>query len=295
VGPWRFDVLRVLTSVVLGGRARGLEGPAVLGLTEAFLEGYLHSLRGASGRPSIPKPVQLLLRHAETRTRARLLAQRCRTTARGLELMRGELYRSLPERLEAAVRHAFVVYAKHLPAHAQSHPERFEILDIAFRVAGTGSLGTLRAAILTRGKGGRNGAWLFDVKEERASAAPWGGGGRPPEGGERVVTAASACLKHAPRLLGTAEYGKTSFVIRPLAPQEDKLNLIRVGTDDLGMLMGYLGSLVGAAHGRAARTRPRVWSRPERHRLQTQAIELAALHEGAYLAYCLRTEALRIP
>jgi uncharacterized protein (DUF2252 family) len=293
VGPCRWDVLRVLTSTILGARAKGLEGGDVLALAEAFTDSYQRALSGGGQKIRTPTTVERLLRRAGARTRPRLLAERCQVTDRGLRFIRGEHFRSLPAKLERAVRHAFGHYTHCLPAHLHSHPERLEILDVAFRIAGTGSLGVLRAGILTRGKGGRNGAWLFDAKEERESAAPWFGAAPTAQGGERIVAAASACLDHAPRLLGAARQGKLSFVIRPLSPQEDKLELARVEREEMEGLLVYLGMLTGAAHRRGAQTRPKMWTQSQCRHLWTAAIELAGLHEAAYLAYCLRTEPLQ--
>ena len=43
-------------------------------------------------------------------------------------------------------------------------------MDLAFRVAGAGSLGTTRVAVLAQAKGA-DGGWLFDMKEEGIPAA----------------------------------------------------------------------------------------------------------------------------
>ncbi len=46
----------------------------------------------------------------------------------------------------------------------------YEVVDQAFRVAGTGSLGLLRVAILARGKGGVDDAWIFPRHEGAGGA-----------------------------------------------------------------------------------------------------------------------------
>jgi uncharacterized protein (DUF2252 family) len=50
-------------------------------------------------------------------------------------------------------------------ARAQPHPVFYKVLDIARRIAGTGSLGVDRYAILVEGKGSPDGNYLLDLKE----------------------------------------------------------------------------------------------------------------------------------
>src|SRR5204862_6129169 len=104
---------------------------------------------------------------------------------------------------------------------------RFEIVDAAFRIAGTGSLGGLRIAVLTRGKGDPEGGWLFDMKEEAAPSLAMSGDSAVTSG-ERVVTGTRACLRRPPRMIGSSQIGTTPLFVRRLLPQEDKLDLRRV-------------------------------------------------------------------
>ena len=46
----------------------------------------------------------------------------------------------------------------------------FEVLDVAFRIAGTGSLGLARYAVLARGEGQSEQGRILDIKEERGPA-----------------------------------------------------------------------------------------------------------------------------
>ena len=114
------------------------------------------------------------------RTRRQLLDARTRSSRGERRFMRGPRYETLAPKLRAKAEKAFAKYAKKLSRADRSPPEALEVVDAAFRVAGTGSLGCLRVAVLVRGKGGRDGAWIFDMKEED--------------------TPSSACLVRPPRL-----------------------------------------------------------------------------------------------
>jgi hypothetical protein len=141
--------------------------------------------------------------------------------------------------------------------------------------------------VLTRGKGGPDGEWIFDMKEERIPAAAVLLG-RPKLGpAQRVVAAARACLAHPPRMLGTACLDGVPMLVRRFAPQEDKLSFARLEPSDLGPLAAYLGALLGRAHLRGAtKIAKKPWSKSDQAELIERAIVIAGIHEATYLASC---------
>lgn len=289
VGPFRWDVVRLLTSVLLGGREIGSNGKQSVLLCAALLEGYVPAL--SQGRPAKdpPQPVRRLLEKVDRRTHKDLLDHRTERTASGRRFLRGDRYQDLAPELAAQAEPAFARYVERLdPQHAQARAH-FIVEDVAFRVAGTGSLGTLRIALLTRGKGELDSRWIFDMKAEGTPA-----GQRlldaPPElepAAERVLRATRACLAHPPRMVGSTELGESSLFVRRLLPQEDKLDLTRLAPQELPELARYLGVLLGSAHRRGARRLPAVsWTAAEQAQLTEHAIVIAGLHEASYLALC---------
>ena len=306
VGPFRWDVVRLLTSVILGGRELGSNGKQSVALCSAILEGYAPALglpHAAMDTP-LPPAVRRLLDKVERRTHKDLLDHRTERTASGRRFLRGERYRDLPPDLVAKAHAAFERYVEGLdPEHRQAR-EHFVVEDVAFRIAGTGSLGVLRIAVLTRGKGELDSRWIFDMKAEGtpsgqallgALAGPGSVPGREPGPqlpAERVLRATRACLVHPPRMVGTTELDGFSLFVRRLLPQEDKLDLTRLRPEELPELARYLGALLGSVHRRCAISAPpSIWSASEQAHLTEQAIVIAGLHEAAYLALCQATSA----
>jgi uncharacterized protein (DUF2252 family) len=165
------------------------------------------------------------------------------------------------------------------------------VIDAAWRIAGTGSLGGLRVAVLVRGKGGPDGAWVFDMKEQGTPSATVLLGKAPKKWrlspAERVVTAYRACVARPAWLLGTSAIGGLSLFVRRLSPQEDKLDLGSIRDADLDSLAVYLGALVGRAHARGGTKQPRkAWTEGECGALVDRAIGVAGIHEATYLALC---------
>ncbi len=147
----------------------------------------------------------------------------------------------------------------------------------------------MRIAVLARGRGGRDGAWLFDMKEQgRPSSASWIAEPRM-RPAKRVLTGLRASLDRLPRMLGSTRIGGSSMFVRRFAPQDDKLHLERVRDEHLEGLAAHLGALLGRAHRRAATKIPHSpWSKSDRLGIVERAIVIAGVHEGAYLAMCRR-------
>jgi hypothetical protein len=104
---------------------------------------------------------------------------------------------------------------------------------------------------------------------------------------DRVVAAIHACLARPPRMIGTARLRGESMFVRRLAPQEDKIQLTGLGSNDLDPLARHLGALLGAAHKRGATRFPwRAWLPGDLAAILARAITLAGVHEALYLAYC---------
>jgi uncharacterized protein (DUF2252 family) len=304
-GPFRLDVLRLLTSIVLAGRELGCDGVTSIRLCRAFLDGYRRDLEEGQKKrrtktrtkkaSTIPRPVLALVEQVATRTRTELLAGRTELHHGERRFVRGERYVDLPPKLRAEVPKALARYAAALPKDEGVASEELELVDAALRIAGTGSLGSLRIAALVRGKGGPNGGFVFDLKEQGDPSAEALLGHSSQSPAERVLAAFRATASPPPRLLGTSRIGRIPLFVRRLMPQEDKLDLAHIAPADLEPLAAYLGLLVGAAHGRGAGADARKkngrservrWSAADGEAMVDRALTVAGIHESVYLAYC---------
>jgi uncharacterized protein (DUF2252 family) len=287
-GAWRWDALRLTTSLILAGRELGQSGPEVLGLCQALLQSHAASAFSQAPLPPMPRPVAELVERVDGRSHKKLLDDRTEAAGNLRHFVRGERYFELPPEIARAVPDALALYAERSASTGGPKPEQLEILDVAFRIAGTGSLGSLRVAALTRGKGGDDGGWLFDLKEQPGSSLDVLS---PPSPGEsraaQVESAFRTCVEHPPRMLGTSRLLDKDVLVRRLTPQEDKLSLGRLKPEDLGSLAAYLGALLGVAHrrGRAKDFAP--WSWRDCSGILERAVALAGIHESVYLELCL--------
>ena len=275
VGPWVLDALRLTTSLLLGARA-WVDATSSLTFAEKLLEAHAAGVDGAA-LPQTPRVVARLLEQVSARKRVELLDHCSEREGDRRRLRRGPHYHELTEPIAAAARKAFGAYVAALPADERSDPAHWEIRDLAFRVSGTGSLGMLRVGILVAGKGGPDGGWLFDMKEQGLPSPSILLGKPKLAPAERVLAAERACLEHPPRLAGTTKLGTRSMFVRRLAPQEDRVDLAAASPSELrgaGRVLGGVGrggpparrhQIGEALDPRAADAADRVGHRARRH------------------------------
>jgi uncharacterized protein (DUF2252 family) len=300
IGPWRFDVLRLATSLLLGGRELGANGLVALDLCDRMLDAWARSAFDKAAVPKdAPAPIAALVEQVRDRSKTALLDARTAVTDGKRHFVRGPRYADLPAEVVSAVPAAFEGYIAGLSDEDRPHKGSLEIIDCALRIAGTGSLGGLRIGVLVKGKGGSDGAWIFDMKEQGEPSASSICGGPPAlVPAERVCTAFRACVERPAQMLGSTTLrgsggsSKLSMFVRKLSPQEDKLNLRRLKEADLPGLATYLGALLGSAHARAATKAPKRWAAADLAEIREHAIALAGIHEAVYLELCERMRTL---
>src|SRR3984957_8463059 len=107
IGPWRIDVLRLTTSLILAGRERGAGGVRVLELAHEMLDAYVAAAFDDSAAPKLPKepaPVTRLIDQVAERTRKQLLDARTKVVDGERRFVRGERYADLPLAIEKKVK-----------------------------------------------------------------------------------------------------------------------------------------------------------------------------------------------
>jgi uncharacterized protein (DUF2252 family) len=112
------------------------------------------------------------------------------------------------------------------------------MLDVARRIAGTGSLGVSRFVILVEGKGSPDGNFLLDLKHARPSCLTphlttrqprWSNEAERVTSVQRRMQAVSQAFLQAERMDGLW------YVLRDLQPSEDRVDLAQLRGDAAGL------------------------------------------------------------
>ena len=310
IGNPAHDVVRLALSLAMAARSSDLPGVTTARLTEDLVAGYERAFEGEVASEDVadlPPPIRLVMKRAVKRTWKRLFDERIGGKRNTIPL--GQRFWPLSEEERTAVRALTALDGiRALIAKLEDRDDRttLKFRDAAFWVKGCSSLGLWRVALLVelrdRSKKGKDGTSLalLDIKQAIEPSAPWGGDGNPGfEPAERVLTGAR---KLAPalgaRMLATRVLDRSVFV-RELLPQDLKVELDELETDEARAVAFYLGKVVGRAHRRqmdAAATAS--WTKEmASHRTKNldapswlwQALtQLVAQHEFAYLEHCRR-------
>lgn len=142
-------------------------------------------------------------------------------------------------------------------AKTQNNPQFFEVHDIALRLAGTGSIGLKRYIFIVEGNGSPDENYLLDMKECRTSslknyinlAQPtWS------TEAERIIDIQTRMQYEIPALLSSLDFENTSFIIKELQPQEDKLDFAEhtIDQEEWPHVLKTMANVLASAHLRSS-------------------------------------------
>ncbi len=228
LAPASWDVVRMLTSLRVGAKSLGLKPGQAQTLCEAFLHSYGKALTMGKALWVEPQTahgrVKDLFDKVRDRQRMDFLDDRTELKGKRRALkLDGE--RALPA--SAAQRDKVMAFMQAF-APTQPHPGFYKMLDVARRIAGTGSLGVERYVILVQGKGSPHGNYLLDLKAARPSAlAPYLKFKQPKwvSHAHRIVEVQRRMQAVPMAFLQPVVVEHQPFVLRGLQPSEDRVSI----------------------------------------------------------------------
>ncbi len=233
LAPASWDVVRLLSSVILAAEQCGLSTKEARVLCSLMLETYAATLALGKAywieRDTAQGVVGALLDGLRQRSRPAFLDSRTRLKGKR-RVLRLDNGKALP--IDKAQRTAVLDFMADFAAQ-QPDPRFYEVLDVARRIAGLGSLGTERYSILVRGKGSPDGNYLLDLKAALPSSLSkvlktldvrqprW------PTEAHRVVALQRRLQAVSIAFMQPVQMQGRDFVIRALHPSEDRVDFKR--------------------------------------------------------------------
>ena len=259
LAPAATDPLHLLTSLWLAADELGLDEADAQAHARATLDAYADALAVGKAywleRETADGPVRLLLDQVGAREQIDLLERRCIGRGKRLRLSVDGRHALPASEAQGERVRAFMA---EIAAACHDDAGFYEVLDLARRVAGTGSLGLDRYVVLVRGDGGTAGAHLLDLKPARPSTlAPVSGCKQPRLGDEarREVAVQQRMQAVSMGMLQPVQWGGRPYVLRALQPGEDRLDLASLTRGRSGGLrhsLANMGRLMAWAHLRSA-------------------------------------------
>ncbi len=228
-GPWEWDLKRLATSFMIASEHLGFTEKVSRSLTAGCVKAYRDAMArfarmnlldlwyehmttddirvvAGAGAIDIDKGLNRFSRKARSRTSLQALAKltedvdgryRIRSDPPVLFRLRDLAGEFDGPGLEAVARAAFDRYKETLPDHHRACLDRFDPIDMAFKVVGVGSVGTRCFVILLEGRD-RDDPLFLQVKEagpsvleEHLGASPYENNGQRVVEGQRLVQAES--------------------------------------------------------------------------------------------------------
>ncbi|NKJ47024.1 hypothetical protein CIC12_09775 [Burkholderia sp. SG-MS1] len=228
LAPALYELVRLLTSVLVGAADLKLSRAQALALCHTAVDAYGAALAVGKSRwieaETAVGMVRDLFVALASRTRVAHLERR--TVLKGkTRVLKVDGKKALPvsDQQRAAVSQFMQRFAASEP-----NPDFYRILDVARRIAGTGSLGVDRYVILVEGKGSPDGNYLIDLKEALPSSVTPHLHTPQPQWqteAQRVVEVQRRNQAVSQAFLHAVDFNQRSYVLRSLQPSEDRVAL----------------------------------------------------------------------
>ncbi|MBS1635339.1 MAG: DUF2252 family protein [Bacteroidetes bacterium] len=256
-GPCAFDVTRLLVSIIISCREVGIREKELRKLCSRFMNDYFTELgQGHASRIEYAISsgiIKTYFDHLSSRKRDAFIRKRVSRVKGKLKLKIDKVkYFELSSKEYRRVEEAVKQWVK---ANKQD-AGFFRIHDIAYRVAGTGSLGLDRYAVLVSGKGYPKN-YILDVKEAVASSVQTYFPKKKLQfenDADRIVAVQKRMQDSSVAYLSSLSVEKKWFVIREHQPSEDKMDLhaLSRNTKYLGNYIEHTAQLLAWAQIRSS-------------------------------------------
>ena len=230
LAPATWELARLVTSILVSAQSYGVSNANARVLATQFLDAYAAALSLGNARwverETASGMVKELLDQVQSRTRAGFLNGRTHQKGKLRRfLLDGKTTLPLSDERRTRVTDFLRDFAQ-----TQPHPAFYRVLDVARRIAGTGSLGVDRYAILVEGKGSPDQNYLLDLKQALPSSIATHLGGMQPKWvnqAERVVALQKRMQAVSMAFLQPVLMDGRPYVLRALQPLEDRVPLAK--------------------------------------------------------------------
>jgi uncharacterized protein (DUF2252 family) len=258
LAPCTWDIARLVTSIFLAFPSNNDDLEQARSLGEIFLTAYTNNLIAGKARwverEIAEGLVKNLLEEARKIDREEFLEKRTVLDGKQRQiLIKENKTRPVAEATKEKIKFCIAKFASQQP-----QPEFFQVIDIAWRIAGTGSLGLERYMVLVEGKGSPDRNYILDLKAATESSLAKYVECKQPHWqteAQRVVTIQKRMQAISMALLNTVSIDGKSYIIREYQPTEDKIELPaerELKDKELKQLMQTFGQIVASAQLRSS-------------------------------------------
>jgi uncharacterized protein (DUF2252 family) len=283
VAPAEWDVKRLVTSAIIGGRHAGYPAKAIRRCVEQALVGYQTSLEAMleemdvldryylrlepehyTGKVSkgLQAVIQKTIARARTRTSARVFKQITEIGPDGTPRLREAppVLQHVDEEIEAPLVEAVHEYLAVVPADVALLLSHFRITDVALRVVGVGSVGTRCYLVILVGPNGT--PLILQIKEATRSVLEEYGGWTQPDSlnaaveargqGVRVIDGQLILQAMSDVFLGTTRKDGRDYYVRQFHDMKGSVDTEGMSASTFAEYVVACAVLLARAHSQSA-------------------------------------------
>ncbi|MEU0577426.1 DUF2252 domain-containing protein [Streptomyces griseoincarnatus] len=277
-GPWEWDLKRLAASLVLAGREAGADEDVCRAAAHDAVGAYRRTMRLLAKLPALDAwnaiadeelvshtdahdlvgTLQRVAEKARSNTSGRFAAKSTERTEDGGRRFvdAPPVLRRVPDAEASAVAASLEQYLATLPADRHPLLARYAVHDVAFRVVGTGSVGTRSYVVLLLDHRGE--PLVLQVKEARPSALtphlPAAGfdAPEPEHEGRRVVEGQKRMQVISDNLLGWTTVDGRPYQVRQFRNRKGSVDPAALAADQVDDYARMTGALLARAHSHSA-------------------------------------------
>src|ERR1700757_4679378 len=283
VAPAEWDVKRLVTSAIIGGRHAGYPAKAIRRCVERALVGYQTSLEAMleemnvldryylrlepehyTGKVSkgLQAVIQKTISQARTRTSARVFKQIMEIGPDGTPRLREAppVLQHVDEEVEAPLVESVQEYLAAVPADIALLLSHFRVTDVALRVVGVGSVGTRCYLVILVGPNGT--PMILQIKEATRSVLEEYGGWPQPDTltaaveakgqGVRVIDGQQILQAMSDVFLGTTRKDGRDYYVRQFHDMKGTIETEDMSASTFGEYVTACAVLLARAHAQSA-------------------------------------------
>jgi uncharacterized protein (DUF2252 family) len=258
LGPAVYDIARLVCSIFVAFESLKIDEAKAVNMAQLFLKIYSETLEKGKSRYIEPQTasgiVYKFLSAVSKRKDKNILKKRTVVKKDSVTIL---LEHPRHFALEAGLKKDLIVYLNDWLQNNSYTPYNFDVQDVAFRMAGTGSLGLKRYLFLLKSKNQEGKHMLMEMKQSiepspkkyiKIQQPQW------ESESERVVNIQQRMQNIPPALLSFSRFRNESFMIQEMQPTKDSFDfkLVRDAYRDLYQVIHDMGVLTASAQIRSS-------------------------------------------
>lgn len=255
LAPAAWELVRMVTSIFIAFESLQIDPKKALNMAQLYIKKYADTL--VTGKPDFVEQqtakgiVAEFLAAVCKRKQKDILAKKTIFKKDRVEILLDD---PRHDKLDKQLKKELFRHVDNWLKNDGNSPYNYKVIDAVFRLAGTGSLGVNRYALLLKSLNKTGEKYLLiDMKEAKdSSLAPFVHLPQPAwtNAAARVVTIQQRMQNRSPALLSTTVFRDASYVIQEMQPTKDSINfkMIKKEYRNIYQVINDMAMLTASAH-----------------------------------------------